>query len=247
MKRLFPLLYLLLATPAWAEFAQVHDPDGFANLRTEAGTQSRVIRALPEGSIVYLSPEEMNEPPKNGWHFVQYRDRNGKLLEGWLHGSRLKKIAAYPAMQRTFNGANFVCRNQEAELEVKMAPFAYAKHRAAFGSRPLAGTTTTEQTYYGQSTFGTDATIPTTAYTSISVVQQGRRSVIDPALYRHLFNPYFLDDSAASLSNRHTCTYDAAQQRIFYQGYNSDGAATYEVLFVFEHGKATVYAYSAVS
>ena len=67
----------------------VRDKDGFANIRTEANANSKVIRTIGDGDMVwgiYLP---------NGWCKIDFTaDSHGQITEGgYIHSSRLEKIS----------------------------------------------------------------------------------------------------------------------------------------------------------
>lgn len=218
---------------AQADFAEVSDADGYVNLRAEANTQSRVITRIGNGAFVYLVPPEA-EPPVGDWVFVQYRNSKNQVQDGWLHQSRLRNIAQFPTMSHQASSRGFSCINQHAQLYVEMDKFDYAANKKHFGGKKLNDSYPILLTYKGKTMFGTDGAIPHTAYTAMTLVQNDNRHRIAPSAFEHLFNPYF---EGSSKGIDHICTYDAKRKRIHYIAWNSDGAGTYAVLFVFENGK----------
>lgn len=226
-------LTLTAALPAAADFAEIRDADGHSNIRAEANTQSRVLDRIANGRFVYLHPKDV-EPEQNGWRFVGYTDSKGREKNGWVHSSRIKRVADLPSMRQQKSQRGFSCRNSEAELFVEMGKFDYQANQKHFGRETSDDGVAFLTTYKGKPMYGTDGQKPETAYTSVTLVQNGRRHSINPAAFEHLFNPYFTE---ADKGIDQICHYDAARKRLYWQAGNGDGAGFYAVLFVFENGR----------
>lgn len=234
MKKWILALFALLALPIQAKFVEIHDADGYTNLRAEANTQSRIITRINNGRFVYIISDDAapQSPPKN-WLFVRYHDDKGKLQDGWLHQSRVRELSGKETdHKRSVRG--FACTHSDVQLYVEMDKFDYAANKQHFGGKNLNSQYPILLTYKGKNMYGTDGGIPSTAYTSMTLVQNGRRHVIAPATFEHLFNPYF-EDTDKGID--HICQYDNKRKRLYLQAWSSDGAGSYAVLFVFENGK----------
>ena len=234
MKNWILALSALLCLPAYAQFVEIHDADGYTNLRAEANTQSRVITRIGNGRFVYIISDDAAPQvlPKN-WLFVRYRDDKNKLQDGWLHQSRVRKLGG-ETINRTKSVRGFACTHFDVQLYVEMDKFNYTANKKHFGGKHLNSDHPILHTYKGKTMYGTDGSIPQTAYTSMTLVQNGRRHIIAPTAFEHLFNPYFEDTDKGT---DHICQYDTKRKRLYLQAWNSDGAGSYTVLFVFENGK----------
>ncbi|MDO4434535.1 MAG: hypothetical protein Q4B82_08165 [Alysiella sp.] len=233
MKKWCFSIMMTMALSAQAQFVEIHDTDGYTNLRAEANTQSRVMTRIYNGRFVYImSNAAPHTPPKN-WLFVRHHDDKNQLQDGWLHHSRVRELSG-KTINHTKSVRGFACTHSDVQLYVEMGKFDYAAHKKYFGGKNLNSEYPILHTYKGKTMYGTDGSIPRTAYTSMTLVQNGHRHVIAPAAFEHLFNPYF---EGMDKGIDHICQYDSKRKRLYLQAWNSDGAGSYTVLFVFENGK----------
>ncbi len=86
MKKLFLLVFFF---PFYSSDAQtvgvINDPDGYTNIRSNEGTDSKVVGELKEGdSFLYYADE------KSSWWKVTTTPHFGKPIEGYVHKSRIQ-------------------------------------------------------------------------------------------------------------------------------------------------------------
>ena len=239
MKRLLLLLLLPASLSAYADFAQIRDADGFTNVRANATADSPVIDKLKNGTWVYLP--EHDEESAVGYrsadrrrYLVLYRssaEQAKEAREGWVHTSRLQRASSYRELPVRTTADGFSCLQNGKGLQVTLAPFDYARRQQDF-QRNQDSTLTG---YRGRMLWGTDGTVPLTHYQSIRYLNQGKSSEIPRAKFDNLFNPYFGNIG----TQQHRCFYRQADDTLLMMAMNSDGAAVYEVLFVFQAGRLT--------
>lgn len=226
MKKILSIfLFLFLSYHIHAQFAKIIDKDGYVNLRKEEGIKSQVTGRIQSGEIVYVYDQD--EKNKD-WLITDYQDKNGKLLTGYIHRSRLKYIATYeeiPATTTDAQKAVFILKNRK--IEILSDTFNYKKNKKYFSSTHY-GKQQIEDQYKGQQIWGTDGTIPQTHYLSITATIANKKVEIPQKEIENLFN----------INNENTaCYFDNQNETLYITSLNSDGAGGYMVLFIIEKGK----------
>ncbi|WP_373740076.1 SH3 domain-containing protein [Neisseria sp.] len=239
--RLLPIALIAAALPAAAEpFAQIRDADGYAYIRATPDTKGRIVAKMPSGGYVYAPEGDGGDFRSGQWQTVYYSDTKGYIKEGWMHGSRLNNIGSHRKIPVKITADGFSCMHNGIGLTVKVGKFDYRAHRRDFRDRKGAVPAAAAEfpsidVYRGKTVFGTDGQMPTTHYRSITFTRKGQTVAVAPAAFEHLFNPYF--DSLSELRHGNACYYRADDETFFLSAQNSDGAAVYNVLFVFEKGR----------
>lgn len=230
MTKLLALTLLFSSLYAHAEFAQISDPDGYTNLRDKPNTQSKIVRKIPTGAYVYTpTGDNYADFAEGDWHSV-YDVRGNQSVSGWVHQSRLLPLQNYPAIPVKAEKNGYSCLKNGMGVRVEMGKFDFAAHKQEFTRRKDGFLSH----YRGKPMFGTDGTQPSTRFSQISFVQNGKTIVVPQAQYEFLFNPYF--DSPRDAASLTACHYRATDDTLFLNTVIGDGAAFTEVLFVFQQG-----------
>ena len=152
---LVPLALVLAIQPARAEFARIRDPDASANLRNEPRNTAPIAAKIPNGAYVYTPEPNSGGYRQNGWQFVVYR-QNGRLLEGWMHGSRLQPLSRYAAVPVKAAADGFSCISGGSGIRVRVGRFDFAREKPHFNSTQNGRITR----YRDREIYGTDGTVP---------------------------------------------------------------------------------------
>ncbi len=227
MTKLLALTLLFSSLYAHAEFAQIQDPDGSTNLRDKPNAQSKVVSKIPSGTYVYTPTDDSDDYTKGEWRTV-YDVRGDK--SGWVHQSRLLPLQNYPAIPVKAEKNGYSCLKNGMGVRVEMGKFDFAAHKQEFTRRKDGFLSH----YRGKPMFGTDGTQPSTQFTQINFVRNGKTMVVPKAQYEFLFNPYF--DTPRDAERLTACHYRTADDTLFLNTVIGDGTAYTEVLFVFQQG-----------
>lgn len=223
IKSLIISVFLFFIHSYSAQFAEIVDKDGFVNVRREPNTKSVIAGQINSGEIVYIfNGDEFDE-----WQIVDYAIGSDSLLTGYVHQSRLKMVSAYEKIPTVFaheNAAEFTSKN--IEIKIKTENFDYDKNKHHIKTFQYPNNAVSK--YKGQEIWGTDGTIPRTHYQSISIKMNGKLIEIPEKEIENLFNPN---------TESTECYYDEKNKRILITSMNSDGAGSYEVLFIIQNGK----------
>lgn len=207
-----------------SNFAEIVDKDGYVNVRNEANSQSEIIGKINSGEIVYI----FNIGDYDGnWLNIDFK-KGDSVLTGFIHKSRLKPISEYeyiPPVSKVENEAEFYYRN--IKVIIKSEPFNYQANEKYFTEEQLHDDYVVQK-YKGQEIWGTDGTIPRTHYTSITVRIGNQIIEIPKKEIENLFN---VNNELAS------CYLNEKNETLYITLKNSDGAGSYEVLFIIEKEK----------
>lgn len=218
---------LLISQSFFGQFAIVFDKDGYVNLRAEANTKSKIIGTIKSGEIVYIFNVGNDSET---WLIIDYHDSRDMLLTGYVHKSRLKEISSFekiPVKTLTENSVEFYSESRKIGAKIKSGVFDYDSNKRFF-SKTKYGEYEIEDRFKGKQIWGTDGSIPSENYLSVTVSWKGRSIEVPEKEYENLFQVNH------DFSN---CYYDAKTDKLYLESLNSDGAGSYWVLFVFEKGK----------
>lgn len=225
MKTTATFLFLSLSLPAYADFAQVTDADGYANIRSQPSPNSKIIGKVPDGAIVTLLYDEEDD----GWRLVSYQTPQGRTISGTMHYSRLKSIHSYPELPSASSDNQFGCGMRPYRLTVKTGAFDFPLHRQDFTAlHNKEYNIYTFTRYKRKPAIGNDGTPPTLAYRSIVLNGKQGRSAVPEADFDNLFQPNV---------QYHSCFYNRKTDTIYLFARNSDGAGSYNALFIFTKGR----------
>ncbi|MBB6370667.1 hypothetical protein [Chryseobacterium shigense] len=210
---------------SFSQFAKIIDKDGYVNMRKNADANSNIVMKISSGEIIYaFEPEENNK----NWINVDYTDRNGNILSGYIHKSRIKYIESYESVPpSSINEYKAVFNSKNIRVEIESAPFDYKANKKYFSVTDYNGLKV-EDKFKGKQIWGTDGTIPQTYYKSISVKTGGKVLQIPSKETENLFN---INTEFAS------CYFDPENETLYISMVNSDGAGGYAVLFKIVKGE----------
>lgn len=219
------LFSLLNCNLIFGQFAKIVDGDGFVNVRKEANSKSKIIGRIKSDEIVYV----FNKGDDSGnWFIVDYHEKNGNFLTGYIHNTRINFINSLqqiPSVINSENSVNFILKN--IVVEVKSGLFDYKANKKYF-SKTNYGNYQIEDKYNGQQIWGTDGTIPKTYYRSI-IAKIGNTKIEIPQ--KELENLFNINNDNAE------CYFDEKSDTLYITSMNSDGAGTYEVIFIINKEK----------
>lgn len=210
------ILFAMTTTGLYAQFALVHDRDGYCFVRKNPVEGIRdVADKLFNGHIVYCLEREGNWVPVD---YIKSKD----TLSGYMYHDRLKPVSKYPALPVIVKKADrLVLSNGKIKVTIRTQSFSSRKHTLRYGPDNL-------DTIDGAAFWGTDGGIPAVEYHSICVTL-GKREVILPAEATHaLYQPTLTQTSAH---------YDEDTGNLYIQAVNSDGAGGYSVLWRVSKGR----------
>lgn len=223
MKLLSTLLLLFFTTvtmaqtndPFW-EFAVVKDKDGYCNVRRSGEVTGNVTDKLYNGDLVLVAEKQGN------WMLVGYRKNNEERF-GFIYYDRLQLVSSYKNIPATAKNEHTVTfGNSAATLTVATEAFNKSKYRIT--SSPDSQWV---KRINGKKFWGTDGFMPTRAYTSIVLTINKKKISLPKAAFDDLFQP--------SLTHIFL-HYDEAGDIYYLHAMNSDGVASYTVVWKIEKG-----------
>lgn len=225
MKKLLLILTMIIHCQTFAQYAKIVDKDGFVNVRNAANIKSKIVGKIKSDELVYIFDKGDDY---GNWLIVDYEESNGNLLTGYIYKTRIKPVSTFEKIPfTTKNDHEVAFKLRDIYYTIKVEKFDYQSNKKYF-SKTKYNNYEIEDHYKGQQIWGTDGTIPTTHYASVSV-QIGKQKIkIPEKQIENLFN--INTDNAKSY-------FDSKTETVYILMMNSDGAGTYEVLFMFRKGK----------
>lgn len=217
MKTLVTFFLTLLYSVASAQFAIIQDKDGYCNVRSSSEIGNNIVNKLKNGYLVYRLQVEGN------WAHINYT-KSTKELEGHVYFDRLKLISDYTEIPITSEAENSVTLKAGAiEIAVTQQKFDKKKYKLTYykDSKEYI------EFINGKQYWGTDGPMPKLAYQSIVVYMKGTQIVLPATATANLFEPSLYNTQAH---------YDKANDILYIQSMNSDGAGAYEVVWKIEKG-----------
>ena len=214
---LFTVLFCMPWLFTAAQFAVVKDADGFCNVRFAADINARVTDTLKNGTFVYCFEKTGN------WVNLDYT-KNNEERRGYLYHDRLALVNNYEEIPLLGSAANSIRFGKDSVgVIVIQQKFNKGKHRFSYfkdaeGQLELID---------GYPIWGTDGGMPHTEYKSITVNLGQKRIVLPPTALRSLYEPRLADTQVH---------YDRANNTVYIQSSNSDGAGYYQVIWKIENG-----------
>ncbi|MDR2238198.1 MAG: hypothetical protein LBE92_18900 [Chryseobacterium sp.] len=207
-----------------AQFAKVVDKDGYVNIRKSADANGDIAGKVSSDEIIYVY--DRDDSSKN-WLMTDYPAKNGDLLSGYIHQSRVRYIESYrPVPSVSINENKAVFSSKNIKVEIIAEPFPYKENKKYFSSSSRE--IQIKDLYKGKQAWGIDGTIPQTHYKSITIKIGNNTVEIPTAETENLFN----------VNTEFTkCYFDSENETLYISMINSDGAGGYAVLFRIEKGK----------
>jgi hypothetical protein len=202
---------------AFGQFAIVYDTDHYCNVRSSSGKHNNSIDKLENGHLVYAFPDQSN------WVAIDYSKGN-KELDGLVYKDRLVFVANYlkiPVLKTEQNTIKF--KKDSIEVVLVKQKFVKAKHKFSFYKEAKDQIVRIDNKQY----WGKDGGVPTTEYQSIEITFGKKKVLLPKEAIENLYEPS-LDSTQVN--------YDNANDIIYIQSMNSDGAGGYEVIWKIEKG-----------
>lgn len=206
---------------SFCNFAKIVDKDGYVNLREKGNSNSKIIRKIKSGKVVFIFEELETE-----WLNVVYKDESDRKINGYIHHSRIKYInslESIPSVINNENGVNFILR--DIVVEIKTEKF-NNKQNKKYYSKDEQGF----DIYKGKFMLGTEGYIDEakTFYKSI-IVKIGNYTVNIPENE--------IEDLFNANNNYTECYFDQTDNSLYLHLLNADGAASYATLFKIQNDK----------
>jgi len=207
MKTFCTFLFLILVNLVNAQFAIIDDKDGYCNVRVNPEKGNNIIDKLENGCIVLCGETQGN------WVAVFYLKNNEEPV-GYVYNNRLKMITAYgelPVLSKS-DGAYMFGKDS---IKVKITKQKFDKAKTKLEN--------------GKTNWGTDGGgFPEFAYRAITITRGNKIIELPKAALDDLFEP--------TLHNTKV-NYDTANDILYIQAMNSDGAGGYAVMWRIVKGK----------
>lgn len=232
MKRIHFILYLFLSLSfytqsSFAQFAIVKDSiRGATNLYERTADKGQIKAAMPNGSVVYLYPRDMDILP---WRYVDYYLPEGGVERGFVNGDFIEDIRELELVEveRLSAHGSITFRSDSSAVRVVVSTGNVVKGDNTISlkdGRYMVG---------DKRAMGVFNSFPTQRYQSITATIKGRTVSVSRTLLNYLFEPD-LENTAAF--------YDAATKTVYITSINGSATNSYNVVWaVPSNGKASVY------
>lgn len=214
MRKILFLFIVIHSYSVQAQFGLVMDNDGFANIREEKSATSKILQKIKSGTVLSIDQEEN----KSNWFIVEYEPESN----GYIFHDRIKKVEDYlniNPVTLTENSVNF--ETSDLKVIIKTKKFNKNKHVIIKEGEYVYSIDDEE-------ILGTDGLLPQNEFESFKISFQNNLIEIPNNYYKRLYN--------LEVKNfRLTFNKDLNQYYLF--GTFSEGAATYDAIWVIENGK----------
>jgi hypothetical protein len=212
---------------SFAQFAIVHDKDGFLNVREKGNIHSKVINKLQNGHLIYCFEGDSN------WTHIHFT-ANGKEREGYVYKGRYKMTSNFASIDKTSESANSI-RFKKGAIEVNLSSSKFDKNKHKikyYKDYPSQIELIDNKQYWGK-----DGGLPTSEYKNITIRKGKTKLALPQVAFNDLYEPTLYNSEVL---------YDEANEIIYIQTMNSDGAGTYYVIWKIEKGvyKGRLVAYN---
>lgn len=241
MKALYIFLLLsVVVINVKAQLAVIKDTQGYVNLREQPSIKSKIVGRLNTNTIISYDEEES----QHEWHKVYYSALNTvffspaenimyqsnlhkQVPEAFVHSSHIVQIEKLPhAIYK--NGVGYYCKYPTAstidtiQLILKTRLFNRKNHKIS---------TSTEGNWVnkidGRRPWGVDGDLPKIEIYALHITINGRLVQIPLRSYSDLFQPNI---------SHIKIHYDSERIIYIYMPGNSDGAGSYDVVWVIKNG-----------
>lgn len=218
MKIFFSIFLLFLCRFSFSQYAIIKDKDGYVNVRTEPRTGSATVMKLENNWPIYVEDHSGN------WEYISFT-KKGKEYNGYVYADRLKNVYDFKKIG-VAKQSNSETKLQADSVSVIASVKSFNKKGRKISYYKDNGTMI--EKIDGKRYLGTDGEIPKTEYNSIVCIIGKRKVILPPATLENLFEPELHSLEA---------NYDAANDILYIQTMNGDGAGSYQALWVIEKGK----------
>jgi hypothetical protein len=217
MKIFFTICFTIFSSFVFGQFAIIYDKDNFCNVRSTSEKGNNIIGNLKNGHIVYCFPNKTN------WIDIDY-SKNKKDLNGEVYKDRVIFVSSYSKIPvLTNNNSKIIFKKDSIKIVLTEQKFDKSKHNFRFYKEAKDQIEFVDNKKY----WGLDGGVPTREYKSIEVTIGERKIFLPKTAFGNLYEP--------SLYSTHV-NYDKANDIIYIQAMNSDGAGSYEAIWKIEKG-----------
>lgn len=220
MKGLLTILTCILSQTAFGQFGIIADKDGFVNVRNSPNISNNIIDTLINGQIVFCLEAE------GEWRPTDY-DFSRQRKSGYIHDSRVKFIHEFDNIsydKLTDSVISF--KKDSIKLIASKTKFNPKKNKLQYHKgEDLKNEMSYLDKINDKEIWGTDGNIPKSQYRQVTLTLG--KSIINLPI-DNLFEPN-LDYTRVNIDTENKIIYISAS--------NSDGAGSYEVLWIIENGE----------
>ena len=192
--------------------------DGSANIRSSAEKGNNISDKLENGFIVYCFE------PEGNWVNIDYK-KNGKELNGYIYRDRIKYITDFTNIPLKSNISGKVkLENENVKIEISETKFIKEKHKLKFYKNKKTQLDKIDNLQI----FGTDGNIPKREYKSIQIEINNVKIGLPNIALKNLYEPSLYNSKA---------NYDEKNDVLYILSSNSDGAGSYEIIWIIEKKK----------
>jgi len=179
MKIICTTLLFLFSSQLFAQFGIIHDKDGYSNVRSDEGTNNKIIDTLGNGHFVFCFATRAN------WTDVDYT-KNNKEKTGKIYYDRIKQVGDYTKIPLSAEKTNALVFSRDSiRVTVEQQAFNKSKYRFSYDK----DCEKCIRLINGKKYWGTDGEVPHLEYKSIRI-SIGKRNIILPTgALQNLFEP----------------------------------------------------------
>ncbi len=207
MKKISTFLIGLIFTCSYSQIAVIKDKDGYTNVRKSSQKDAKIVYKLKENEAFWYNYDDYQEEKSWIQVFIP-KDKfcvtysKDKYLRGYIHKSRLLPMEHFKRVLQN-----------EVQLNYELKDFNRANH-IDDGNGHLVSKID------GRKIWGTDGSYPQKEITKVNLIVNNKEINIHQVLYSDL---YACNEKIEAYKNKDT---------YFIMQKHSDGAGTYEVLWV---------------
>lgn len=218
MKRIIYFFLIFNFNFCFSQFGIINDSDGFVNVRSSAEKGNNNSDKLENGFIVYYFE------PEGNWVNIDYK-KNGKDLNGYIYKDRIKYISDFTNIPLKSNlNEKVKLENENVKIEISETKFIKENHKLKFYKNNLKQLDEIDNLQI----FGTDGNIPKREYKSIQIEINKVKIELPNVALKNLYEPSLYNSKA---------NYDEKNDILYVLSSNSDGAGSYEIIWIIEKKK----------
>lgn len=220
MRKFLICLICFFSQMTFGQFGIIADKDGFVNIRKSASVKSKIIDTLTNGQIVFCLEAEGEWRPTD-YDFIMHEK------SGYIHNSRIKFIEEFDNVPYTkLSDSTVIFKRDSIKLIATKTRFNPKNNKLQYHKGDASEN---EMSYIekinGKEIWGTDGYIPKNKYGQFTLTYGKETTELS---IENLFEPN-LDYTKVNIDTKTNTIYISAS--------NSDGAASYEVLWIIVNGK----------
>ena len=218
MKGIIYFLLIFNFNFCFSKFGVINDLDGFVNVRSSAEKANNISDKLENGFIVYYFE------PEGNWVNIDYK-KNGKELNGYIYKDRIIYITDFKKIPfKSALDGKAKLETDNVKIEITETKFIKEKHKLKFYKNEKTQLDKIDNLQI----FGTDGNIPKREYKSIKIEINNVKLQLPKIALKNLYEPSLYNSKA---------NYDAKNEILYILSSNSDGAGSYEIIWIIEKKK----------